>query len=265
MPAIHDNRRAGHVAPRLGRQQQQGPVEFPVFAKPAEGDPLAHRLARFGIEILVIDRGLVIARRDGVHADAIACILQRHVTRQVVDACLRDAISRGHELGPVRRDRGDVDDRSLRPCRDHGVRRMLADAPDAGEVGIHHRVPVCLALFAKPPPARHARIVDHDVARPPEGFPDRIERGNHAAVPGHIHFDRQGLAPLGGDVGGHVLQPVHPSRGDHNGGACPRQHMRKMLAQPARGPRHQCRPVSQTKQAHASNLQNNSCTAQGLT
>src|SRR3546814_14131898 len=67
-----DDDAAGDVAPGVGGQQQERAIEIGGSAEAAQWHALAQALAGVAGEEIAVDLGLHVARRPGVHADAVA-------------------------------------------------------------------------------------------------------------------------------------------------------------------------------------------------
>ena len=142
------------------------------------------------------------------------------------DRMLGRGIGRGVRARRVRRDRAVVDDAAAaRVLVLHDAEGVLGAQERAGEVGVHHRLPLLEAEVLEIDRRRaHAGVVEQHV-QPAVAVHRLGEQGGDRAGVGHVGGNAQALADIVAELLG-LFQHLHATPGEHHGEACIHQRQR---------------------------------------
>ena len=142
-------------------QEQHGAGDVLCAAEPADRDAaddfLQHRLRHRAHHV-----GVDIARRHGIHGDAVARALLRQRLGEAVDAGFRRGIVDLAVLAGLAVDRADIDD-APEPARAHAGEGGVAEVEAGAEIGVEHRLPALRRHPLQRAVARDPGIVHQDV------------------------------------------------------------------------------------------------------
>src|SRR5260370_24571864 len=234
-PAVHHDGLPRHPRRRLGGEEEarRGDLVYlaPAPHADARRDGVVGLLAGGArlLEHLEIPLGLDGARRDAVHAHALAPPGRAELAREHDDGGLGGAVVGHHGRAVDAGERGDVDDDAAALLRHHLLAVPLAAEEDAVQVDADHGVPAVDGNILGLRPEGRAGVVHHDV-EPAPVLDGLLDHGLHLLLLADIHGQRQ-RAPAAVAPGlGDALEVLDLARSQGDVGARARELERDGLA-----------------------------------
>ena len=222
--------------PASEARRRSAPSSSSGAAEAALRDALHLRLAGLGGEEVAVDVGLDVARRERVHADAVARPLERVLGRHLDERGLGGGV--GGDAGPLPQpeDRGDVDDGTGTLVRHQPPDGGDRDTAGAVEVDGEDLVPVGVGLVERGGGLGNTAVVDDDVDGAECGL-GLGEGGVDRCAVGHVHGDDDDAAA---EAVAERLHRPDAAGGEDDGRAGSDQHLGETGAEGAGGTGDQC-------------------------